>query len=197
MPDRTTARHRLARKRSRTAAEKRNGSQSAAGASPTDAASAGGSAQTGHLDELGGLVGYNLRLAYNRQVQRFSVVGGSFNIRPAQFAILLLAHQRPGIRQMELTRALQKKHANIVTLLDELERRDLIERALDPSDKRSRLLRLTPDGERLIRKLLARHARLERNLEETFGRAQRAELLKLLEAFRRLDPDPDIDDPDD
>lgn len=153
--------------------------------------------QNRHFDELGGLVGYNLRLAYNRQIQRFSVVGGSFNIRPAQFAILLLMHQKPGIKQMELTRALQKKHANIVTLLDELERRDLIERVLDEKDKRSRVLRLTPEGERLTLKLLARHERLERNLEETFGKARRAELLKLLEAFRQLKPDPDIDGPDD
>jgi len=188
----------LARKSAKPGSDKPDRSSSGDGPGSSD--SAGGGAERGatrRLDELGGLVGYNLRLAYNLQVQRFSVVGGSFNIRPAQFAILLLAHQTPGIKQMELTRALRKKHANIVTLLDELERRDLIERGLDPQDKRSRVLKLTAEGERLTRKLLARHERLERNLERTFGKKQRAELLELLEAFRRLDPDPDIDDPED
>lgn len=145
------------------------------------------------LETLEGYIGFNLRLAYNIQVQRFASVGGAFNIRPNQFAILLLAYYEPNIKQMDLTKALRKQHANVVTLLSELENRGLIKRVSSGEDKRSRMLHLTPAGKRLTEKLLERRQRLEDNFRETFGEREREHLLKLLKAFRRLDPDPDID----
>lgn len=144
---------------------------------------------------LENLIGYRLRLAYNVQVQRFSSVGGSANIRPPQFAVLKLAYYKPGLKQTDLTNILNKKHANVVTLLDELEERDLIARVADREDKRSRLLHLTPKGKGLTEKLLERYKLLDRNLQKALGASQRRQLAKLLDAFCRLDPDPDIDAP--
>lgn len=145
------------------------------------------------LDTLEGLIGFNLRLAYNIQVQRFAAVGGAFNIRPAQFAILVMTYYQPDLKQMELTKALRKQHANVVTLLSELENRGLIDRVSSGDDKRSRVLHLTPAGKKLTEKMLERRDRLEENFRETFGERDRAQLLKLLKKFRRLNPDPDID----
>jgi DNA-binding MarR family transcriptional regulator len=145
------------------------------------------------LKGLDNLIGYRLRLAYNAQVQRFASVGGAYDIRPPQFAILKLAYFNPKLRQTELTAAVNKKHANVVSLLDELEGRKLLSRVPDRRDKRSRVLHLTPKGKRLTAKLLERHARLERNLRQTFGGPELDQLTELLEAFSRLDPAPDID----
>jgi DNA-binding MarR family transcriptional regulator len=139
------------------------------------------------------LIGYRLRLAYNVQVQRFSSVGGSANIRPPQFAVLKLAYYKPGLKQTDLTNILNKKHANIVTLLDELEERDLIARVADKEDRRSRMLHLTPKGKALTEKLLERYKLLDRNLDKVLGSGRRQQLVKLLDAFCGLDPDPDID----
>jgi DNA-binding MarR family transcriptional regulator len=141
-------------------------------------------------------VGYRLRLAYNVQVQRFAAVGGSFNIRPPQFAILKLLYSSPRLKQTDLTRALKKKHANTVTLLDELESRSLISRSTDPDDKRSRVLELTPAGKKLTETLLERHGRLQRHLRRTFGASRLQQLIELLDEFRMLDPDPNIDEID-
>ena len=146
--------------------------------------------------EFDNLVGYRLRLAHNVQVQRFATVGGAVNIRPPQFAILKLLYCHASYKQTELTRALNKKHANMVALLDELESRELISRVPDPNDKRSRVLSLTHKGRRLTKDLLARHARLEQNLRKNFGSRQLDQLTKLLDAFRQLDPAPDLDEPD-
>lgn len=51
--------------------------------------------------------------------------------------------------QRELARLLHYDPSNITALADSLEARGLLERRADASDRRFRLLALTPDGERL------------------------------------------------
>jgi DNA-binding MarR family transcriptional regulator len=144
----------------------------------------------GSLDNF---IGYRLRLAYNVQVQRFVSVGGAFNIRPPQFAVLKLVHQHPGIKQVDLANIVNKKHANVVALLDELEQRRLITRTANSADKRSRVLNLTDKGRVLTAKLIERYSLLDKDLDVAFGVRRRLDLVRLLDAFSRLDPDPDID----
>ena len=55
--------------------------------------------------------------------------------------------------QRELARRLHYDPSNINSLADSLEARGLIERRPDASDRRFRLLTLTPEGERLRRSL--------------------------------------------
>ncbi|MBN1238557.1 MAG: MarR family transcriptional regulator [Gammaproteobacteria bacterium] len=141
---------------------------------------------------LDNLIGYNLRRALGVQMQRFATAFGPLNIRPVQFSILGLIHYNPEIRQSSLGKALNIERANIVTLLAELEERELVTRRTDAVDRRSRVVRLTPAGRRLTLKLLDLHDRLERDLEARLGSKERNELLKLLAAFRRLDPVPDL-----
>jgi DNA-binding MarR family transcriptional regulator len=60
--------------------------------------------------------------------------------------------------QRELARRLHYDPSNITALADSLEARGLVERRTDASDRRFRLLALTPEGERLrasLEKLLA------------------------------------------
>jgi DNA-binding MarR family transcriptional regulator len=94
---------------------------------------------------------------------------------------------------MDLTNSLNKKHANIVTLLDELEERELITRVADSEDRRSRVLNLTEKGKSLTEKLIDRYKLLDKNFDKAFGLRRRKDLVKLLDAFCRLDPDPDIE----
>jgi DNA-binding MarR family transcriptional regulator len=61
--------------------------------------------------------------------------------------------------QRELARRLHYDPSNINALADSLEDRGLVERRPDASDRRFRLLALTPDGERL-------RATLEANLAQ-------------------------------
>lgn len=142
---------------------------------------------------LDNLVGYSLRRALNLQMQRFSSVFGPLNIRPVQFTILQLIHHHPEIRQAALGKALHIERANIVTLLAELEERGLVPRRTAAADRRSRVLQLTPAGQKLTLRLLHLHELLERDVETHLGSKEREELLRLLAAFRRLDPAPEID----
>jgi DNA-binding MarR family transcriptional regulator len=146
--------------------------------------------------DLEDLVGYNLRRAHGVQQQRFRSVFGPFSIRPVQLSILALVHQNSGLKQSELGKQLSVKRANIVTLLSELEERRLLRRRPAETDRRAYVIELTPAGTRLTVKLLKMHERLEQDMAQGLGVRDRAELVRLLRKFRRLNPEPEVDESD-
>jgi DNA-binding MarR family transcriptional regulator len=151
-----------------------------------------GGRQPNGLD-LENLIGYNLRRAHGVQLQRFRAVFAPLSIRPVQLSILGLIYEHGRLRQSELGRALDIKRANIVSLLDELERRKLIERQPAHTDRRSLVLLLTPAGRKLTKELLELHERLEEDLAKHLGTRERDQLLRLLKAFRKLQTSPGLD----
>ncbi len=153
-------------------------------------------AQSSHALRVDNLVGYNLRRAYGVQMQRFRAVFAPHSIRPIQLAILGIIYENPGMKQADLGRMLQIERANIVTLLDQLERRRLIERRTGTSDRRARLLQLTATGRKLTAELLEQHALLEEDLAQQLGESERDTLLKILRKFRTLPTSPYVDDED-
>src|ERR1700736_5598402 len=81
--------------------------------------------------------------------------------------------------QRELARRLHYDPSNITTLADSLEARALIERRADASDRRFRLLALTPEGERLRATLEERLAQPPHFLDRLTPTEQQ-QLLQLL-----------------
>src|ERR1700737_4308924 len=92
--------------------------------------------------------------------------------------------------QRELARRLHYDPSNITSLADSLEARGLLERRTDASDRRFRLLALTPEGERLrasLEELLAQPA----HFLDPLSLAEQKQLLQLLAkvfATERLRP---------
>src|SRR5690606_7976996 len=123
------SRARMTRKGARPAAARRD---------RTEMSSADGDVNPRELEDR---LGYHLQRAYRAHLRRFAAVGAAHRIRSSQFSILNVVHRNPSIRQADLAKALGKKDANIVTALDELQRRGLIARMRDPGDGRSRILR--------------------------------------------------------
>jgi DNA-binding MarR family transcriptional regulator len=81
--------------------------------------------------------------------------------------------------QRELARRLHYDPSNITALADSLEARGLIERRTDASDRRFRLLALTPEGERLRASLEALLAQPPQFLDR-LTIAEQKQLLQLL-----------------
>ena len=81
--------------------------------------------------------------------------------------------------QRELARRLHYDPSNITALADSLEERGLIERRADSSDRRFRLLALTPEGERLRATLEERLAQPPLFLDR-LTLAEQKQLLQLL-----------------
>jgi DNA-binding MarR family transcriptional regulator len=83
-------------------------------------------------------------------------------IQVAHYDVLANIFHTPGLTQQALAEKLLVGRSAMSMLLPELERRELVERRGDDTDRRVRRLWLTPTGEALTRKAMAIHvARIE------------------------------------
>jgi DNA-binding MarR family transcriptional regulator len=133
------------------------------------------------LSQLPEHIGYVVRRAQLAIFKDFIQTLAGVDIRPAQYSVLLVIAGNPGLTQAELGRALAIKRANLVGMLNELERRNLARRVAAPGDRRSHALFLTDNG----RAMLARFRRLamlhEKRATRTLGPGEKDILLELLQ----------------
>ncbi len=134
----------------------------------------------GALDDS---VGYLLRRAQVLVFQRFFELFGEVDIRPGQYSVLTVIERNPGLRQTQVGEALGIKKANLVAMIDDLERRDLARRLPAANDRRSHALHLTPKGSALMARLHQLNARLDQSLSQSLGIDDRQRLCRTL---RRL-----------
>jgi len=109
------------------------------------------------LGDLGGYLGFYLRLAQEASFQAFAQRTGTADLRPGRFAILMLIGENPGLSQTALGAAAGRDKSTLTPALRDLEQRGLIERRRLVTDRRSYALGLTPEGEQ-VRQALSRHA---------------------------------------
>ncbi|MEO8727694.1 MAG: MarR family transcriptional regulator [Acidobacteriaceae bacterium] len=74
---------------------------------------------------------------------------------------------------------------SITTAVDRLERRGLVERGGDASDRRARIVHLTAAGRKLIRRLFKEHERAMEKAVSALGMGERAVLMGLLRKLGR------------
>jgi DNA-binding MarR family transcriptional regulator len=94
---------------------------------------------------------------------------GYDDVRPAHgFAFHFLSH-RSGATAVELGEHLGITKQAAVQLVDELEKRGYVERRPHPTDRRSRLISLTPRGRRCIERVVALSRKAEARWAELVG----------------------------
>lgn len=136
------------------------------------------------LTELEALVGYRLRRAHLAVLQDFQRSFSDLDIRPGQYSVLITLASQPGLRQSQLADALGIKRANLVILLDELQKRGLLLRLPSATDRRAVSLHLTDLGHALTVDLRRQQAEHEARIAEQLGSAANREAL--LEILGRL-----------
>ncbi|MDA1098829.1 MAG: MarR family transcriptional regulator [Proteobacteria bacterium] len=123
------------------------------------------------FDLLPGLIGYNLRRAQTAVFQDFSKSLKDCNITPGQFGVLVVIQANSGLNQTRLGNALGIDRSTVVAVIDRLEKRGLVERAPAPTDRRSYALRLSDQGDALLRRarglVEAHEKRIARDLSPT------------------------------
>ncbi|MDR6850547.1 DNA-binding MarR family transcriptional regulator [Sphingomonas sp. BE123] len=137
---------------------------------------------------LGPLVGYHLRRAFGAFAADFASAMEGTGMRQVLVGILAVVSGSPGINQGAVGRVLGIKRANMVSLINELVDMKLIERVVDPGDRRAFALTLTDAGARMLADCLARIEAHERAMLAGFSDAERATLLELLGRIERRDP---------
>jgi DNA-binding MarR family transcriptional regulator len=97
-----------------------------------------------------------------------------------QAAMLLQVAAAEGQPQLALARALKIPPSRVVALVDDLERRRLLRRRSDPTDRRIRMLHLTAQGRDMVRRLTELCKAHEEWTCAGLDAGDRAQLLELL-----------------
>ncbi len=140
------------------------------------------------LGALAPLVGYHLRRASSAFAADFAAAMEGTGLRQVPFAVLSIVAANPGINQGAAGRTLGIKRANMVALINDLVDKQLVERAVDASDRRAFSLTVTKAGTAALAEAVARIAAHEDRMLADLSAAERALLLDLLGRIERRSP---------
>jgi MarR family 2-MHQ and catechol resistance regulon transcriptional repressor len=118
---------------------------------------------------------------FSRRMARYSLTIPGFNV------LMILAHgenREAGYPMHAIGELLLASRANITGLVDSLEKKGLVRRREDPDDRRSKLVRITPAGDRLLKKILPGHLRAVHRVAGVFNETEIDRLCGLLAKFR-------------
>jgi DNA-binding MarR family transcriptional regulator len=113
--------------------------------------------------------------------RRFHQVLEPMQLEPGQFALLRAVAASEGEAQNALAERLHISPSWMVAIVDELERRELLERRPHARDRRVRNLHLTALGRKLLRQAEQHAARFDRQVTDALGETEVQQLLDLLE----------------
>jgi DNA-binding MarR family transcriptional regulator len=133
---------------------------------------------------LGPGPGSELTWLLHRAAQRMRAVTGNVAERHGlslrDHIVLSALHKWPGPTQVELGRAVGMDKTTLTGELDRLERAGLVERAVDPRDRRARTIAITPRGEELRSTVAAAADDAEAQALSAFGDEDIARLRRML-----------------
>lgn len=137
-------------------------------------------------DQLGGVIGYHLRLAQEASFAAFTQRVGDPDLKPGRYSILTILASNPGLTPTALSRACGRDKSTLTSALKDLEKRGLVEREGVPGDQRSFKVSLTPAGGALLERL-RRHAEAhDRVLDRIVGPENKAGLIAILDRITKL-----------
>jgi DNA-binding MarR family transcriptional regulator len=126
-------------------------------------------------------IGFLLRCAQLFVFQHFQRDVEGLDLTPAAYSVLVILDRQPGIRQNKLTDLLAIRPANCVTLVNGLEKRNLVLREKVKVSGRAVALTLTEAGSALLCEANARVDAHRERLSRRLGEADTRLLLSLLQ----------------
>jgi DNA-binding MarR family transcriptional regulator len=135
-------------------------------------------------------MGYALRRAQGVILADFNHALRGLNLRPGQFAVLVLIDRNPGASQSSVSAALGIQKANFVATIADLEARGLVRRRKSDLDGRTYSLGLTPRGRTLLQRAAELQSVHEQRVIDHIGFEGRNQLMALLERLAELPCEP-------
>jgi DNA-binding MarR family transcriptional regulator len=125
-------------------------------------------------------VGYHIKRAFNVILSDLNAALKPFELRMVSYSVLVLIVENPGIRQSQLSDALAIDRPNLVVIIDDLEKRDLITRDRLLTDRRIFLLQATPAGQQVCKAAINAVRAHEDALFEGIDEESRANIVKAM-----------------
>ena len=107
----------------------------------------------------------------------------SLGLTPAQFDIVATLGNTPGMSTKELGEKTLITKGTLTGVVDRLADKKLVRRIASPSDGRSQIVQLTPQGEKLFARIFPAHLA---HMERAFAQLSQKELSGMTESLRRL-----------
>lgn len=130
---------------------------------------------------LRGYCGYLMKRAFQTIRGDVTAALAPLDLRMVTFSALVVIRDVPGLRQSQLAEVLMIERPNLVVILDELERRDLITRDRVPEDRRAYALSVTEAGQALCAQALNAVDAHEARMMAVLTMAEREALLNALQ----------------
>jgi DNA-binding MarR family transcriptional regulator len=124
---------------------------------------------------------YRLVRLADRLERRFATALAPFGLSPRQFSVLPVLAASPGITNADLARAVLTTPQGMHALLEQLERRGLVERGSQRGRGRSAPVQPTSRGRELLSLAQERALALEAETRARLGEPEHRHLLRLLE----------------
>ena len=117
-----------------------------------------------------------------RKVHRYYESSFSeYGITPAQFYVLSAVWENDGVKFKDLAKSLEMDGSTLTSILDRLERQDLLERRDDPEDRRSLLIFLKDKAKQNILQITCLAEKLNHEIQERFTEEEFATFESVLE----------------
>jgi DNA-binding MarR family transcriptional regulator len=111
-----------------------------------------------------------------------------FGLTDVQFNLMMLlkyqTEQNEGLSQVELSGMMLVNRANITTLIDRMEKADLVVRTRVASDRRTNIVRLTARGQQLLAKIEPLYTQEVNRIMAVLTADEQKEVIKMLEKIR-------------
>jgi len=130
--------------------------------------------------------GHQIRRCHQIAVALFADEVGPFEITPVQYAALTAIAEQPDADATRIARVIALDRSTIGNVLERLEGRGLIEREYLAHDKRTKRLRLTAEGRRLLDEIAPSIARSQVRFIEVLADDEQQQLRRLLGKLIRL-----------
>ncbi|MFZ5798190.1 MAG: MarR family transcriptional regulator [Desulfobulbus sp.] len=104
---------------------------------------------------------------------------GSNNLTVSQFGVLEALHVIGPMYQRDLAEQILKTTGNITTVIDNLEKRELVKRVREVKDRRFFQVVLTPEGEKLIRRIYPAHVKRVQQVMDLLTAEEQEEFKRL------------------
>lgn len=104
--------------------------------------------------DIGMMAGHVIRRLHQHSVQVFAAHAraAGVDLTPVQFAALDAVRAEPGLDQASIAAAIAYDRATIGGVIDRLQAKGLLSRKVSATDRRARVIQLTPAGEALLQR---------------------------------------------
>ena len=132
------------------------------------------------MDRLYAMPGHLIRRAHQISVALFTEECGAYGLTSVQYAALMAIRANPEVDATRLSALIAFDRSTIGNVMERLEAKGWVSRASSSSDRRTKLLRLTREGEQLLKRVEPAVRRVQRRLLEPLDPDDRRTMLRLL-----------------